>query len=206
MDLHQKLQGVGVAPEAAWEILTATTTTILVAGRQTEILAPPAKALYVTLHAGHHGKAWGRALSHLERALACVDVSIWRSAASLAARLAATDSFAAGLRLVPAGADVADQIGLGANRSVNAALHASTPPPIALGIEQLASAASWRARATILVRKFVPPPAFIRYWWPPAARGPLMLAVGYLYRPIWLLRRAPDGFRAWIRARRQVRR
>jgi hypothetical protein len=88
---------------------------------------------------------------------------------------------------------------------VEVALRASTPPPIALGFEQLARAASPAERLEIIARKTVPPPGFIRHWWPAAGRSRRMLALGYLYRPLWLLRHAPRGLRAWLVARRKVR-
>ena len=118
--------------------------------------------------------------------------------------LHATDSFGTGLRLVPEGRALADRLGLPATRSIKLALEASSPPPVALGLEQLRTADSPWARTRIIARKVFPPPGFIRHWWPPAARNWRMLILGYLYRPVWLLRRAPQGFKAWREARRQV--
>ena len=80
-----------------------------------------------------------------------------------------------------------------------------TAPPIALGFEQLARAPTVRNFVAILMRKVVPPAGFIRTWWPPAARNAPMLVIGYVYRPLWLLRHAPGGLRAWLTARREVR-
>jgi hypothetical protein len=86
---------------------------------------------------------------------------------------------------------------------VKTALHATTPPPVALGFDQLATARGIR-RLEILLHKAFPPPGFIRHWWPPAARSRHMLLIGYLYRPVWLIQHAPAGYRAWRTARRQV--
>ena len=205
VDLHRRLQGVGVDDETAWRTLSATCETIMLAGHPTPVLSVPARALYVTLHAAHHGMAWGKALSHVERALRAVDESAWLEAASLAERLRATDSFATGLRLVPQGAELAARLSLPPTRSVQAALRAGTPPPIALGFEQLARVGSVREFLGILARKSVPPREFVRHWWPAAAHSRRMLALAYLYRPLWLLRHAPRGLRAWRTARRKVR-
>jgi hypothetical protein len=205
VDLHRRLQGLGVDHETAWQTLWSRTETLTVAGHPARVLGPPASALYVTLHAAHHGEAWGKALSHLERALQAVGDSTWREAASLAERLGATDPFATGLRLVPQGTELAARLSLPDTRSVEVALRASTPPPIALGFEQLARAAGPTERLEIIARKAVPPPGFIRHWWPAATRNRRMLALGYLYRPVWLLRHGPRGLRAWLVARRKVR-
>jgi hypothetical protein len=198
------LQGVGVDAQTAWLSLSGATETINVGGYPAWVLDAPASALYVTLHACHHGKAFGKALSHVERALRAVDESDWIEATSLAERLQATDAFATGLRLLPEGAELAARLSLEHGRSVNAVLHANTPPPIALGLEQLASTASLRKRIAIIAGKTFPPPGLVRYWWPPAGRNRTMLVIAYLYRPVWLLRHAPRGFRAWRSAKRVV--
>jgi hypothetical protein len=205
VDLHRRLHGVGVDEEIAWQTLSSSPDTITVAGYPAPVLSVPARAMYVTLHAAQHGRAWGKALSHVERALRSVDESDWVEAGSLAERLAATDAFATGLRLVPQGAELAARLSLPDTQSVKVALHASTPPPIALGFERLAGAKGIREFVSIIFRKAVPPPGFIRHWWPPAARNRRMLLLGYLYRPVWLLRHAPRGLRAWLMARRKVR-
>jgi Uncharacterised nucleotidyltransferase len=204
VDLHRTLQGIGVEPDVAWDTLSASNETVLVAGYAAPVLSLPARAAYVTLHAAHHGKEWGKALIHLEHALAAADDSVWRKAGALAAQLQAIDSFAAGLHLLPEGAALAERLGLPETSSVKATLRASSPPPIALGFEQLAGADTPADRIRILGRKLLPPPGFIRHWWPPAGRNRRMLALGYLYRPVWLLRNAPRGFRSWRQARRQV--
>ena len=109
------------------------------------------------------------------------------------------------MRLVPQGAELAERLSLPPTRSVEVALRAGTPPPIALGFEQLASAGSLGEFLSILARKAAPPRDFIRHWWPAAAQSRRMLALAYVYRPLWLLRHGPQGLRAWRSARRKVR-
>jgi hypothetical protein len=84
---------------------------------------------------------------------------------------------------MPRGAELADRLSLPSTQSVKVTLHSSTPPPIALGFEQLASAPSLREFLSIMARKAVPPPGFMRDWWPPAGRNRRMLALAYIYRP-----------------------
>lgn len=205
IDLHRRLQGVEAGDEQVWRVLSEPFETIVVGGRPVRILATPARALYVTLHAAHHGRQWGKATAHLERALDCLELPDWLQARALAEGVGAVDSLDSGLRLAPGGSAMADLLELRPQRSVRVQLQAGTPPPIALGIEQLAAAASHRQRLRILARKLVPPAAFIRHWWPPAARSGWMLALGYVYRPLWLIRMAPRGLRAWLEARRALR-
>lgn len=205
VDLHRTMPGLGVDPEVAWHTLSATSETVPVAGYPARALGRPGRALHLALHAAQHGEAWGRVLADLEQALEVADEPVWNDAAVLAAELGATDAFGAGLRLVPAGAALADRLHVPANRSVEVALHVSSPPPTALGFEQLARAGQTGARVRIVARKVIPPPGFMRHWYPPAARSRRRLVVAYLYRPIWLLRNASHGWRAWRDARRRLR-
>lgn len=203
IDLHRRLQGVRADPAEVWERLWSDREPLSVAGRPLQRLSAAGRALYVTLHAAHDGEEGIKARRHLEMALEHAPPPVWERAAALARDLDAVDAFSAGLQLAPGGAALADGLGLPANSSVEAAIRAATAPPVALGIEQLSSAGG-RQRLQILLRKVVPPAGFVRHWWPPAGRNAGMLAIGYLYRPIWLLARTPAGYRAWRAARRQV--
>jgi hypothetical protein len=205
IDLHRNLPGVGADADSTWRVLTAATDTVPVAGHHARTLSEPGRALHVALHAAQHGIGRGRSRRDLDRALEQVEESTWRSAAALAEKLEAIDAFAVGLRLVPAGAALADRLGLRPVRSVEVTLRATMPPPVALGFEQLAQADGLRARAAIVWRKLFPPRAFIVHWDPRAARSRTALALAYVRRPLWILRRAPRGFRAWLRARRDTR-
>jgi len=202
VDLHRTLAGVGVDDETLWRALSARTDPVEVAGFTARALTIPGRALQLALHAAQHGKEWGSVVDEVELAVSREDVTTWRAAAELAASLEATPAFAAGLRLVPSGRALADELGLPTNQPVDVALRAATPPPVALGFDQLARAHGLRARFSILRYKLFPPPTFMRKWSPRAREGRLGLALAYAWRPIWLLRKAPAGFRAWRRARR----
>lgn len=204
VDLHRTLPGVGVDAEGVWRALSAETDVVLVARHPVPTLSLPGRALHVALHAAQHGPGWARPIADLERALAAADDDLWLEAAALAAELDATDAFATGLRLAPAGAELATRLRLAPPRSVDAELRAGSPPPLALGFEQLAGADGTRAKAEIVWRKLVPPVGFIRHWDPRAAHGRVALVRAYVRRPLWLMRRAPRGLEAWWRARRSV--
>jgi hypothetical protein len=204
IDLHRNLQGVGLDPERTWEILWAQRIEFSVGGEHAYRLSEPGRVMYATMHAAHHGRGDPRGLTHLRAALSSVDDDAWARALALAGQLDALDAFGTGLRLLPDGVALAERIGVPDAMSVRTSLLASAPPPVALGFDQLANA-SGLDRLAIVYRKLVPPPGFIRHWWPPAARNPGMLAVGYVYRPVWLVQRAPGGYRAWRAARRAVK-
>lgn len=202
VDLHSTLAGVDVDDATAWGVLASDTELMVVGGHAARVLAVPVRALHVVLHAAQHGRAFHRPTVDLERALAQVDEPVWHEAVELASRLQAMSAFVAGLRLLPEGQALVVRLALPAEVSVEAALRASSPPPVALGLEQLAQARGVRARAAIAWRKFVPPPEFMRRWSPPASRSRARLATAYLLRTVWILRATPQGARAWLRARR----
>jgi hypothetical protein len=212
VDLHRKLQGINVGEEIGWRVLWQNHAAVVVAGHEVPALGLPARALHVVLHAAHHGMGQGAPIADrgptadVQRALVRSDDELWRAAAALAVELDAVDAFAAGLRLSDAGVQLAARLGLPRASSVKTALYASTPPPVALGFEQLARAPGLRSRIEILWRKLVPPRSFISHWDPRASEGRVALARAYVRRPLWLLRHAPQGFRAWAQARRSVRR
>jgi hypothetical protein len=200
LDLHRTLPGVGVDPDRAWRALSRDPATTMVAGRKVLVLGLPARALHVVLHAAHHGVV-SPPIDDLQRALRTADHGLWRAAGELARELDALDAFTAGLSLDPDGVAVSQELDLPARVSTEAALRASSPPPLALGFEQLASARGTRARVAILARKVVPPAEFVRHWDPRAANSTPALVRAYLRRPLWLLWRAPRGLRVWLRAR-----
>jgi hypothetical protein len=202
LDLHRTLRDVGVGPDEVWLTLAAHRESMTVGGFEAQTLAIPGRAFMLALHASHHGTGWSRFLDDLERGASAADLATWRAAAELAAALEATPAFATGLRLVEPGRAIASKLGLPTDGSVDLALKASTPPPIALGFDQLARASGWRERMTILRHKFFPPVTFMKRWSPLARQGRLGLLRAYLHRGAWLVRKAPAGFRAWRSARR----
>ena len=205
VDLHRTMIGVGADHATAWRVLSADVDEILVGGRRAPCLSLPARGMQVALHAAQHGPGTQPAVD-LERALTLGDDVLWLRAAGIAADLDATAAFAAGLRLAAAGSQLAARLALPDVRSVAAELRASTPPPLALAFEQVASAPTLRARAELMWRNLAPDPALLRASDPAAAAGWRGLAAGYIRRLGWLVGHAPRGFEAWYRVHRSVAR
>lgn len=202
VDLHETLPGVGVPPDELWETLAAQLEPIDVGGYPVRTLTTPGRTFMLAMHAAHHGSGWGQFTHDLERGAARVDLDTWRAAAALAESLNATTAFASGLRLVEPGRAIADALELPAGGAVDAALKASSPPPMALGFEQFARTKGLRARLTMVRHKLFPPVTFVKRYSPEAPRGLVGIARAYLRRWRWLITRAPAGFRAWRKARR----
>jgi hypothetical protein len=107
--------------------------------------------------------------------------------------------------LVPSGTELVGRLALETHEPEDVALRAATAPPASQGLAWLMALPGPAAKARFLARALVPPRAFMRAWDPRASRGATGLALAYLRRPPWLLRRLPAAFRAWRRANRRAR-
>ena len=203
VDLHSSITGVSVSPEAAWRILRENVEPFDVAGVEVDVLTIPARSLHVALHALQHGPRERKPMEDLRRAVSRVPTETWAEASALAGSLAAVQAFAAGLRLDPAGAQLADRLGLPREVTVEVALRARGVPPGTLSVDWLMTRQGFPAKAALLARKLLPPPSFMRQWLPLARRGPLGLALVYLWRPLWLAWRTGPALVAWTRVRRE---
>jgi hypothetical protein len=202
VDLHHGIEGVHADPAELWAELTSDSHRIDVAGVPSDAPGVPALALIVTLHAAHHGLHSRKHLEELRRAVDRADLETWQEAAQLAERLEAVPSLAAGLRLLPEGAAVAEGLRLPDDTDRVTALRAASAHSTAIGFARLAATPGVRAKFALAARKLVPTPAFMRHWSRLARRGRPGLVLAYVWRPVWLvLRLFPAGV-AWMRARR----
>lgn len=201
LDLHCTLWGIQVPPERAWEVLAANTEPMSIGGRTLLVLAPAARAMHVALHAAQHGYDEGKPVHDLELALELLPDDLWAEAAVVAAELDALGGFATGLRLLPAGRELAERLGVEREASVDALLRVAHVP-LSQGFEELSNARGISAKLAILLGELAPTAEFMRWWLPLARRGRLGLAAAYLWRPLYLALRAGPGLVAWRRARR----
>jgi hypothetical protein len=202
VDLHHGIEGVRADPAELWSALASDSHVIDVAGVPADAPGTPALALIVALHAAHHGRSGSKHLEELRRALERADLETWREALRLAERLHAVPSLAAGLRLLPEGAELAGRLRLphGGERVI--ALRAAGAHSTAIGFAQLAATPGVRAKVAIAARKVVPTPAFMRHWSRLARGGRPGLVLAYIWRPVWLLLHVVPAGVAWLRARR----
>jgi len=199
IDLHRSLQGVHVPDEQLWATLSEATDTLTVGDFSARALTEPGRVMHVALHAAQHGGTQ-RDLDVLGRALDQLDEGTWRAAAELAAALDATAGLERGLRFLPAGARLADRLGLHGAPAIEVELRAEGAAE-ALTVARFLATRGLLARLALLRHKLAPPPTFMRKWSPLARRGRLGLAIAYLWRPIWIVTRTPRALQAWSRAR-----
>jgi Uncharacterised nucleotidyltransferase len=189
VDLHRTLPGAAADPAIVVGVLGARTRSIELAGELVETPTAPALLVHVVLHAVHHGPRGSKALEDLERALE-LDLDVWEDAAAL--------------RLLPAGAALAERLDLPARAPVEIELRTSGAPPLSGGLEWLLRTPGTRAKAALLARTIVPSPGAIRLWRPLARRPRGGLVLAYLSHPFWLAWHALPSARAVRRARRRA--
>ncbi len=202
IDLHLTLVGVGVDAAELWREFSGRTERMEVAGTEMEVLAPPARALLVALNAAKSGASVDKVRRDLEQALGRVPLVTWREAAELAGSLKATEAFGAGLRRIPAGKELAGQLGLTNARTTQVLLRERKATPLSIGIDWLFSTPGWQGKLRLILRKLFPPKEYVRALSPLARRGPVGLAAAYAWRPLWVFMKAGPALWAWFKARR----
>jgi hypothetical protein len=201
VDLHWRIPGVGIPAERAWDVLAARTVPIAIGNTVGESLARSGVALLVALHAAHHGTTVAQPLSDLQRALDHVDRDIWAEAARLASDLDASEAFAAGLRLAPAGERLAGDLGLPPVGSPRRRLMAAGQPRGSLGVLRILEAPTAGKRMRAIRAELLPAPDFMRAEWPLARQGQIGLVLAYAARVLARAWQLPAAIRAvrWSR-------
>jgi hypothetical protein len=203
IDLHWTLGGCEATGQAVWDALTRARISIEVGGRDVAVLGHGGLAFHLAVHAAQHGPSDRKAMADLARGLERWGIEIWRPAAAIADQTEATSTFAAGLRLLPAGAGMASELGLPQAKGMEwEILHRQSRPRGTFHLKAFAEARGLRARANLLRRSLVPTRQWITWEIPWASKGRLRLFAAYA----WHILRSPAwAFRAW-RFRRDVRR
>ncbi|MDQ3569698.1 MAG: nucleotidyltransferase family protein [Actinomycetota bacterium] len=202
IDLHHALIGVERNPGESWNVLWRRTVPLrLPGGAEVQVLDVPARALHLALHAAQNGPSDVKAVADLGRGLQRVPGPDWEAAAALAAELDATEAFAAGLRVLPEGAELAESFRLPTTLSVELTLRTTSAPQDSLFFERLRAASGIRERAVLLTRKLLPTAAYLRANSEVARHGPVGLLAARVWRIVMVLRRFPPALRAWQGAR-----
>lgn len=203
VDLHCQLPGLDGDPAAIWGRLAESTGRQVIAGVELRVLDRDTMLLHVVLHAAHHANLVdGKPLEDLRRALALVEEAEWSRALELARAYQGVPAFAAGLRLLPEGSDLARRLDLGEVRSFQHEIRREDNV-IAEELYALLSADSGIGRKLVIATSDIfPRPDYMRWWSPLARRGRLGLAFAYLWRTIWIIRQAPAAIHMLWRVRR----
>jgi hypothetical protein len=202
VDLHWQLPELDGDPDEVWGHLAASTERQVIAGVELSVPDRATVLLHVALHAAQHADAAeGKPLEDLRRALALVEEAEWSCALELARSYRGVPAFAAGLRLLPEGEDLARRLGLSEEGSLRYALRREDW--IAEELYALLSASlGIRRKLAIAASHGFPGPDYMRWWSPLARRGRLGLAGAYVWRAIWVIGQAHSAIHTLWRVRR----
>ena len=203
VDLHWRMPGSRSSPGLAWEELVGRRTYIEVGGRRAATLDRCGQALHLAIHAAEHGLAVDRVLDELALALERWPSEAWACAAELAERVDALQAFAAGLRLLPPGADLASELELPPTPELDWMIRHRVKRPVgALHLQALEELGGFRERLSVVRRSVVPPRSWIvaQYRWVRRPRGLRFVAAYALHiarLPVWVVR--AGRFRVYAR-------
>jgi hypothetical protein len=205
VDLHRTLLGADAPASVVWHILNQETESAQSGRSAVRILNPSGQLLHVALHAAQNGADDSRTLRYLSRCIEISHTSQAVDALRIARAIQATDAFALGLSLVPAGQALNGTLAITPSVSVLTALKAASAPNSAHAIEWLATRVTYRDRARFVLHKIFPPAAYMESSYPSAhSRGGLLVA--YPARWLWLARQLRPSLLAWRQAREASRR
>ena len=201
VDLHRNLPDLPVSDRALWEEFLAHSEIMRIGGVQVRVLARPALALHIVLHALQHGFGF-HTDEDLRRVIGEMPSDDWRPVVSLAARLGVEDALGVALRRHPDGETVADRLGL---PLTSPRYCVSETLRIPASLLALRAASDTSAKLRWLRWRVLPSPAKIRYVMqcPNAARH--TVACGYVR---WWWQLIPAALRLpWflVNSRRTVR-
>lgn len=200
LDLHRSIWGPRASDAAVFEVLWRHRTPLRLGGAEVPVLAEPARAVHLALHAAQHGPAEARPLEDLRRGIVALGDEGWRRAVVVAEELTALPAMIAGLELIAEGQELVQRLALSSASSPESFIRASGSS-VALSLERLATRPGLLPKVRLLIRELFPTPAFMRIWSPLAARGPVGLVLAYCYRPISLFVRLIPAGVIWLRAR-----
>jgi hypothetical protein len=206
VDLHSTIPGLFESPESIWADISARSERLHVGGIELSVPDRDTLLLHVVLHAGHHANmAECQAFEDLRRAIACVCEQQWQRALDLARTYDGVSTFAAGLRTVPDGRELA--VGLGVDNMLTRRFCLrSANDVIAEEITALfTSSIGIKQKLATVAGELFPRPTYMRNWSPVARRGGIGLVAAYIWRPLWALGQIPRALGTLWRVRRRMR-
>jgi hypothetical protein len=192
VDLHLHLAGAKAPAERVWGALKARSTHIELQSTRVPVLDRPGLAMHLATHAAQHGQGYLKGCRELLRALDRWPLEVWREAARLADEIEATEAFAAGLRLVDSGADLAETLGLPPTTRLDWELRQIARPRGRFHLQAFLQAPDLRTRAHVLRRALLPHPDWMIRQYPWAEESRARMLAAYLLHlarsPVWALR------------------
>lgn len=206
VELHTTFHFLTASEERCWTVLSTDRDWIEVGATRIDVPAVPVRALLLALHVTAHGRAGTWAIEDLRRAIGLLPLDDWRQAAALAKQLGASTAFSAGLRVLPAGAEIADMLGLAKPDDPALLLSLQSASLPAYRMLRYAGGFPVSAFARLLGSQLFPPSDQMRTWYPIARRGRRGLVTAHAARLVRLALQTSQLVADWHQAREVVRR
>jgi hypothetical protein len=206
VELHTSFHFLTATPERCWALLSTDSDSIEIGGTRIDVPSVPARALLLSLHAAAHGRSGAWAIEDLRRAIGVVPLDSWRHAATLSKELGASAAFSGGLRMLQAGDEIADALGLAEPDDPALMLSLQSSPRPAIPMVKYAYGRPLAAVARLLKSELIPPSDQMRTWYPMARRGRRGLAAAHATRLARLALQTPQLLVSWRQAREVMRR
>lgn len=205
IDLHATLHGLErISRDLAWRAVSTGTERIKVGRVDVEIPSRPVRVLHLALHLGAADHAEAHAWRDLERGIAIATADEWRAAATLAQSLGVEREFAVRLRRLPAGAALADRLGLtrrvSADYQLQAAVAAGRSPRGVLSVSHFMKLPDRQSRLTYARWMLLPDDSVLRERSAMARAGHLRAARALSAARILI--DLPQALRAWVKYQR----
>ncbi len=193
IDLHRSCAGVS-DPDAFWAAMWSTAEEIPLVGRSVSVPGAGAAALLLALHAAAPA-ASTKPIRELQLALEILPEHDWQTAVDLARATGSDSAYAVGLRLVPAGAELALRLDLPTAATPLEWITAHHGSQGAVSIAKLGAQTGTMARLRYFGRRLVPSPGWMRYDSALARRGWAGLLLAYAIRAASLAGKTPRAYR-----------
>lgn len=192
VELHLRLAGSKASPQVAWDVLEVQRTSTELRGRSVPALGREGLAMHLAMHAAQHGPQYEKGCRELALGLERWPFPVWERAATLAREIGASDAYAAGLRLVPAGGRLAETLALPPTSRLDWEIKQRARPRGTFHLEALLQARSMRARVDVLRRALLPGHRWMAWQYPWARGGTGRLVAAYALHltrtPLWAVR------------------
>ena len=204
VDLHRNLPRLPTPHHLLWDVFSAHTETMSVAGVEVRVLDRPALGLHIVIHAVQHGFD-AHTSEDLVRLLEAVAFDEWRDVAELAEQLGIANALGSGLRHFPLGSEIADCIDLPSLSSADFRIWRHHAPRGSLSLHEFSSAPTLRMKVRWVRWILFPSQARIRALAERTDVSTSLLAVLYLRRAYSILAAMLPALRSVRRRRRFVR-
>jgi hypothetical protein len=205
VELHTTFHFATVSRERCWQVLSADRDSIALAGVRIDVPGVPARALLLASHVVAHGVPGEWVVEDLRRALGLLTIDDWRHAAALGRELGASRAFSLGLRVLPAGRDIAEGLGLPDPDDPTLQFRLRRGYAPTLKMVGYAHGTQVGSLARLLNAELIPRSEQMRTWYPLARQGRRGLVAAHVARLARLAGHAPALVADWRRARDAAR-